>query len=235
MTIKNNFEKWLFVVLVTLVSVTASLCLSWAASEDGLHRAALIPALGVPLFVAPTASLWIATMMLRIQELNRKLVYLARHDHMTALLTRRAFFEELDALGTAKTGSVLVADIDRFKSINDTYGHQIGDQVIRQVASIFISKGEPNGISARFGGEEFVLFFPGESLQHAKIRAEAIRSAVENQLVRISEQDLGFTLSIGVDYFDGTRSLDQVLHAADQALYEAKRSGRNRVVCSATA
>lgn len=233
MTIKNNSEKWICVFLITLFSIVASLLLTWAASADGLRMESLIPALGVPLIVAPTASFWIATMMLRIHELNRQLEHLARHDHMTALLTRRAFFEEFEASGARKTGSIIVADIDRFKTINDTYGHQIGDRVIREVASILKDKGEPDGISARFGGEEFVSFYPGECLQHAEIRAEAIRSAVENQSIQVSGKELGFTLSIGVDFFDGTRPLDQVLHAADQALYEAKRTGRNRVVCNA--
>ncbi|MCK7615707.1 GGDEF domain-containing protein [Roseibium sediminicola] len=230
MTIKNSFERLLFVFVTTLVSVTASLLLSWAASANGLDRATLIPAVGVPLMVAPTVSFWIATMMLRIQDLNRQLLFLARHDDMTALLTRRAFFEEFGTTGTSKAGSIIVADIDRFKAINDTYGHKIGDRVIREVANILKDKGKSDGISARFGGEEFVSFYPDECLQHAAIRAEAIRSAVENQSIQVSGKELGITLSIGVDFFDGTRPLDEVLHAADQALYEAKKTGRNKVV-----
>ncbi|POF28414.1 GGDEF domain-containing protein [Roseibium marinum] len=230
MTIRNNTEKWVFIFFVSLVSVGGSLLLTWIAAPDGLNPDSLVPAIGVPLMIAPVVSLWFAGMMLRIQELNRQLEHLVRHDQMTSLLTRRAFFDNFEELGMKNSGSILVADIDRFKTINDTYGHQIGDRVIREVASILKARSKPDGFAARFGGEEFVSFYPGECIQHAEIRAETIRAAVESQTIQVSGRELSFTLSIGVEFFDGSRPLDQVLHAADEALYEAKREGRNRVV-----
>ena len=230
MTVKNETEVAVFVFVVTFVSVAASLLITWAFSPNGLEKSALIPALTVPLVVAPVTTLWVAKLMLRIHKLNRQLEYLVRHDQMTGLLTRGAFFEKLEKLDRAKTGSVMMLDIDKFKMINDTHGHHAGDRVIRQVADVLKDKTKPDGSAARFGGEEFVTFYPDECIQHAEMRAEAIRQAVESQSVLVSGKELRCTLSVGLGIFDGTRPLDEVLRSVDEALYEAKETGRNRVV-----
>ena len=225
MTIKNNFDKWMFVLLVTAASVAGSLLLVGLFTEHGLEPEFIVPAILVPMIVAPIATLWMAQMMLRIHALNQQLRFLVRHDQMTGLLNRGAFFEGIGG----KSGAVMMLDIDRFKVINDTYGHHAGDLIIRQVATILKEKSEPEGSAARFGGEEFVTFYPNECLAHAELRAEAIRSAVESQSVLVSGKSLSCTLSIGVDVFDGSRPLDEVLGSADAALYRAKTSGRNRI------
>ncbi|MEX0285111.1 MAG: GGDEF domain-containing protein [Paracoccaceae bacterium] len=230
MRIAKATQKWVFVAVVTAVSLFSSVAITYLVSSSGLTRSALIPSVGVPMIVAPLMAYWAANMMLRINELNRHLEHLLRHDQMTGLLNRRAFLERLETPGQMPSGTVLFADIDRFKSINDTYGHAVGDQVIRDVATILKTKSEPDGLAARFGGEEFVTYYPDDCVQHAHIRAEAIRSAVENQSMVVDGKVLKYTLSIGLDVFDGKRSLDDVLQAADEALYNAKRSGRNQVM-----
>lgn len=231
MTIKNNFDKWLFVFLVTAASVAASLLLVGLFTEHGLEPEFIGPTILVPMIIAPIATLWMAKMMLRIHALNQQLQFLVQHDQMTGLLNRGAFFERVEG----KHGAVMMLDIDRFKAINDTHGHNAGDLIIRQVASILKEKSEPAGAAARFGGEEFMTFYPDECLAHAELRAEAIRSAVESQSVLVSGKTLSCTLSIGVDVFDGSRPLDEVLSSADAALYRAKISGRNRIESHETA
>lgn len=230
MGIKTKSDVVVFAIIVTLGSLCASLLLTWAVSGNGLTPHGLIPATLVPSIVAPLASFWIARMMVRIHELNQRLEFLLRHDQMTGLLTRAAFFQGIEQESGAKNGAVLMADIDRFKSINDTFGHHAGDCVIREVSNILRQGAEPDGLAARFGGEEFVAFLPDADLRHAELRAEAIRAAVENQSISVEGSDLSCTLSIGVEVFDGSQPLDDVLRAADQALYMAKSNGRNRVV-----
>ncbi|MBO6603985.1 MAG: GGDEF domain-containing protein [Roseicyclus sp.] len=228
--VRNTTEKWVFVAIVSTISISASVILTGLTAPFGLREGALLPALLVPLCVALPTSLWTAGMLLNIHRLNRRLEYLVSHDQMTNLLNRSHFFRRFDVLGAGTTGAIMIADIDSFKSINDTYGHRAGDAVIHRIAAILQRGVEPDGFFARFGGEEFVGYLPGEEMEHAQFRAEAIRAAVESQSIRVSGQDLSCTVSIGVQLYDGTCPLDQVLHAADEALYEAKTAGRNRVV-----
>ncbi|WP_428524546.1 GGDEF domain-containing protein [Roseibium sp.] len=232
MTVKNETEMLIFVLLVTFVSVAASLLLTWIFAPNGLETAALIPAVTVPLLVAPVTTLWVGKLMLRIHKLNEQLAHLVRHDQMTGLLTRVAFLEEFEQSGQTNTGFVMVLDIDRFKEINDTHGHLAGDLIIREVANILKDNTRPDGSAARFGGEEFVTFYPDTSIQHAEMRAEAIRCAVERQDVLVSGRELNCTVSVGLEVFDGSRPLVEVLQSADEALYKAKETGRNRVVRS---
>lgn len=149
---------------------------------------------------------------------------------MTQLLTRRSFLQRLASLGPDLQGVLMMADIDRFKSINDTYGHLIGDKVIQSVAQIIRQAMASDGMAARFGGEEFVAFLPITEPRLAILRAEAIRQAVEDQRVLESGMDLGCTISIGLSEIAGASQIETVLNVADQALYRAKSEGRNRLV-----
>ena len=230
MRIRTSADKWIFVVAVTAVSVLLSLVVTSFVSPVGLTAEVVLVAITVPSCVAPCVALLMAKMMLQIHTLNRQLERMVRHDQMTGLLTRGAFFERVADVAEPRPGAVLLSDIDRFKEINDTFGHDAGDQVIRSVGQTLLDDAKPEGVAARFGGEEFVSFYPDLDLEHAELRADAIRSAVENQSIRVSGRDLSCTLSIGVGYFDGHQPLDEVLQRADEALYAAKGEGRNRVV-----
>ena len=229
MIIKTNTGKWLFVAVVTLGSVLLSLTVTWLVSPETALTTGLRIAVIVPLIVAPIASLVAAQMMLRIYRLNQRLHYMAHHDQMTGLLNRKAFFDGVEQAATA-TGSVILADIDKFKSINDTYGHQVGDVVICKVAEILRDKSRQNGIAARLGGEEFVAFYPDTCVTEATQRAEDIRTTIAAQTLDVDGTTIHCTLSIGIAFCDGARPMDDYLKAADQALYSAKRAGRNQVI-----
>ena len=133
----------------------------------------------------------------------------------------------------------MLLDIDKFKRINDNYGHQTGDEVLRVVASIIQSQLRTGDTVARYGGEEFVVLLPRATQQHAQEIAERIRCSIAGKELRaVSGESLFTTISIGISIFipetssgDHTQIGESLLAASDKALYQAKHGGRNRVVC----
>jgi diguanylate cyclase (GGDEF)-like protein len=126
--------------------------------------------------------------------------------------------------------TVGVADIDRFKSINDSYGHAVGDAVLRAVAAAICAVARDTDVVARLGGEEFGLIFPNTSLDQASQIAERIRGAIAaTRLPQENAAPVDVTISIGLARLNGRHSLADALARADAALYAAKGNGRNRV------
>ena len=175
----------------------------------------------------------IADLKVRIADIRSE----ALTDPLTGLANRRAFNEQLnDQISKAGTQgntlSLLMLDIDHFKSFNDTYGHQLGDEVIRLVAGCMSAKTKEQDTTARYGGEEFSIVLPDTSLHEAETVAETIRLAVAGQKIvrKASRQTLGsVTLSIGVAQYRSGDSDDDLIARADAALYSAKHAGRNCV------
>jgi len=131
---------------------------------------------------------------------------------------------------------VVVFDIDHFKRFNDTYGHQVGDEVLRHVAALAAASIRGEDAAGRVGGEEFVLLLPGQDAGRAADAAERLRRAIESTPLRSEAGDLAVTVSGGVAVFpeDG-EGWDPLFAAADERLYEAKRAGRNRIVTAGVA
>jgi len=159
--------------------------------------------------------------------LHAELQRMANRDTLTGLHVRRHLDERIHAhqLEGSK-GALLVIDIDRFKQVNDTYGHQIGDSILQQISSIMKSSIRMTDVSARWGGEELAIYFPETTLDEALLVAERIRSLVEE------ETDPSVTVSCGVAEWsqdNGTISVESLFYRADMALYQAKHSGRNRI------
>jgi two-component system cell cycle response regulator len=131
---------------------------------------------------------------------------------------------------------VLVVDIDHFKKINDSFGHDVGDEVLREFAVRLASNVRAVDLPVRFGGEEFVIVMPGTGLELAGRIADRIRTQVAGQPFRVmgGKELLTVTVSIGVAAsLDGEAKADTLLQRADGALYEAKSSGRNKVIARA--
>jgi len=122
----------------------------------------------------------------------------------------------------------LIIDVDHFKAVNDTYGHLVGDLALKRVANTLVHELRHSDVCARFGGEEFIVFLPYTDLANAMLTAEKLRCAIEAQLIEFDGGTLRLTASCGVCSMDMT--LDEMVAKADEALYQAKRSGRNRVV-----
>jgi diguanylate cyclase (GGDEF)-like protein len=156
-------------------------------------------------------------------------------DPLTGVANRRAFFERGgEILRRAQTDGqpvvLLMFDLDRFKSINDTFGHQAGDQVLSRFCDVARGAMRSRDLFGRFGGEEFAALMPGMSLRVASAIAEDIRAAFSRTPIRIGSENASVTVSVGLAASsDSGRSLDQLFTAADRALYRAKAKGRNCV------
>ncbi|MBO6511418.1 MAG: GGDEF domain-containing protein [Roseibium sp.] len=229
MRVRNEKEKWRQVAFVSIASVLVSLAATHFVSPTGLSWTSFLPATVVPLIIAPVASLWAANIILALHRSNLRLEHLLLHDPMTGLLNRTAFFDFFDTEQNDTGGTVLMLDIDKFKSINDTFGHQVGDLVIKQAANVMSENTPQNGKVARLGGEEFAIFLPDRPINKGLALAEKIRSAFEVELREVGPDKVSCTISIGVDYRNDGEPIDTVLNRADKALYLAKNSGRNCV------
>ena len=184
-------------------------------------------------FIIPIiAGLIFGLMMAHIKALSAQLRELAFTDSLTKIYNRLHFAHFLDAeidkarrYGT--TFSIIFFDLDHFKLINDTYGHQVGDEVLEQVTKLVDSMNRKADIFARYGGEEFIILTPETDISGAMIHAERLRDKIE----KYNFKTVGhLTSSFGVTEFKGENdSIEELLDRADIALYQAKELGRNRV------
>ncbi|MDR2542595.1 MAG: diguanylate cyclase [Treponema sp.] len=176
----------------------------------------------------------------QIQIINqlRTIEHLSMIDQLTNLPNRRSFDNRLriewqHAIREKTPISILIMDLDKFKYLNDTYGHQCGDFVLQEVAKIFFNSLRRSGdFTARWGGEEFVVLLPNTPLSGAVDFAEMIRSSVENSSIKyLDDYILNITISIGINSLipDQCNSIDDFISLADKGLYLAKQAGRNRV------
>jgi len=164
---------------------------------------------------------------------------LASCDALTGLFNRRHFFENAatllkEARARKQTSSVAILDIDHFKRLNDSHGHEIGDQALRSVARCLMQSVEGTGnLLARLGGEEFAILFAGTNPAAAMRLCDHIRLDVSHESLLAGEQSLGVTVSVGIAEVGEGEPFDHYVNAADRALYKAKQDGRNRVCIGA--
>jgi len=175
----------------------------------------------------------------QLNELVEELDFVARHDQLTGLLNRGGAMESaqsaLASCGlTGRPFGVAVFDLDLFKAVNDTFGHLIGDETLQSLATAMRHAARTDDIVGRFGGEEFIAFLPGASLEQATMTAERIRQAVSQAtIVAGDEARIRVTISAGVAVIPScAASLSDAIRVADARLFMAKRLGRNRVVSS---
>ncbi|KIC80721.1 GGDEF domain-containing protein [Pseudomonas sp. C5pp] len=233
--------------LVSLLTLTAGSTLIVAVAQNLMHFSVPQSEPGVTTLMS--ARLGIAMLVLGplvvacVSQANRSLMARLAHqasiDHLTGVLTRSAFTRRANALlesrqqhAQALPLTLMMLDIDHFKSINDVHGHAVGDQVLRQFASTLQDQLHDGELFARLGGEEFVVILPGLAPDRAKFTAERLRRAVQDLHVMQAGQSLQITVSIGLAGCATDMpapTLDELLARADQALYRAKAHGRNRV------
>ena len=170
-----------------------------------------------------------------VQALNHQLAELAIHDPLTGLYNRRFMEQSLEnelirARREGSPVSVVMCDLDHFKSVNDLHGHQAGDKVLRTFSSMAKRKCRGSDIASRYGGEEFLLVFPGMPAELAATRAESVRSATAAARITAGSRTVHVTASFGVaEYPTHGETWEEIVAAADEAQYRAKAAGRNQV------
>lgn len=169
-----------------------------------------------------------------LEDSNRELEHIARYDFLSGLLNRMNLYalmeKEIERAvrhGTPLTG--IMIDIDHFKPINDNYGHQVGDQVIRELGRRLIATLRKYDHAGRYGGEEFFVILPNTDLEGAKNIAERFRSSLDTEKMIVGEQEFRVTASLGVAQYRSGESRDAWITRADKAMYMAKEMGRNRI------
>ena len=178
-------------------------------------------------------------MVAKVSLFASKLQREANYDALSGIFNRRAFnLQSAQQFNKSRENdqplSVLMCDVDFFKNVNDTYGHSTGDEVIKMVAQVMLENTRNSDLVARYGGEEFIALLPRTSKHEASIVAEKIRRSIESIEINIDNHQLRFTISIGISDLKSTDSnIDNVILRADEALYNAKESGRNQVLMSA--
>ncbi len=170
-----------------------------------------------------------------LEKAHRELELSANTDPLTKLLNRRGMADKLDNEKfryerNKKAFSIILCDIDHFKKINDNYGHDAGDYILREVAKILNSASRKPDIFCRWGGEEFLALLPETDLKGGAILAEKLRATIEGNDFIFHSNKIPVTLSFGLCEFDETMTIDNCIKMADRCLYLAKEAGRNQLI-----
>ena len=170
------------------------------------------------------------------EHLLAKLSELTVTDELTGLFNRRKFNLELEAFFTRhqRVGEIfglLILDIDHFKKVNDTFGHQTGDMVLRRLSKTLKENLRSIDLAFRYGGEEFAVLLPGVNLDELKFVADRLRQAVKKIKDWVMNTELKITISVGGVLADEADTVTRLIELADQRLYQAKNTGRNKVIC----
>lgn len=169
-------------------------------------------------------------------DLSEEMKILAMTDSLTHTLNRRGFFESVEKstnklLGRAQHIAVVLWDIDKFKSVNDRFGHAAGDKVLIEIVKLIEPYLDQEDLLARMGGEEFVLLLNRSEKENTRKAIETIRKAIENSDIHFGPKQINVTASFGAVFLESeSASIEKAIDIADNALYRAKKDGRNRVV-----
>jgi diguanylate cyclase (GGDEF)-like protein len=221
--------------IMTFLSAVLSACIAWLFSfviNVPNYSTHIFLAFVIPFFVTPVFSYLSALSMRDLQRARRKAVDLARLDMLTGLGNRRAFFDAARKLTDEPGAShaskgVLYIDIDHFKSINDRYGHEGGDVVLKHFADLLRSCTRSNDLVARLGGEEFAIHVVDIEPTGLAAIANGLIARVRTSEIEFAGHRIRYTVSIGGAMGEGAMSIDRLLSLADIQLYEVKHAGRN--------
>lgn len=247
-----QMEQWaiIFIIVISLIVIAIVVVMQWHIVEGGFSQRleiisqslARVPKTFEETEIPVIGNDEIALMARRLEKLLEKALQIqlmATTDDLTQVANRRYFFQQVDieikrAKRSGREATVLVLDIDFFKSINDTYGHDVGDMVLKTVANTCKNCVRITDILARMGGEEFAIFSPETTLEDGQILAERIRRTIEMlEIDLLDGTRVQVSISVGVAKLSCLcLDINQALKKADSALYRAKKEGRNQVVVS---
>lgn len=221
------------VVVITAAEQKEAL---YSALEAGANDFLRKPVDDLELIARANNMLQLRARQLELAEANDRLLVLATTDSLTGLANRRHFLEKLQeeisrSQRYGRPFSVAMVDADHFKSVNDTYGHDIGDKVLQRLSNLMTGAARDVDCVGRLGGEEFAILLPETAVEGAKVFCERLLAHIREAEVDTGGEPLRFTVSIGLtEVCQGETKTDVILNRADEALYEAKEGGRDRVV-----
>ncbi len=169
----------------------------------------------------------------KLMKYNDRLLREANTDKLTGLYNRRRADEYLKVVEESNDGqpiSIAIGDIDFFKKVNDTYGHDAGDEVLKFISSIMMTTCREGTFLARWGGEEFLIVFPDCNGDNAYIAVERLRADIEDSVINIGDDAVNVTMTFGLSEYSFSRNSEETIKEADEKLYLGKQGGRNRVV-----
>jgi diguanylate cyclase len=230
---------YILTVVGTAVCAMVAFAIDGYSFESGDWRLGerWINNLVIPAVVAPPFFFFLLSKLRQLSLAHRELMTVASTDQLTNCLNRRAFLglvegylDQVKANAARSSGAMLVLDVDHFKSINDRYGHDGGDEALKLIATTVKSNVRDFDLVARLGGEEFGVFLPGADPTHTRMVAERIRSAVAALPFPSDSRRQSLTLSVGGATFQGRPvTFSELFRCADSRLYAAKNAGRNCV------
>lgn len=236
--VESSGQVFVLLALITLISVAAPV-LSVAtalAFMPGLpaesYWGILALSAAIPLLIAPPIAVGALSILRLLTITIDRLDNCLRYDSLTGVLSRVYLLSQIRELLT-RGGSFLMIDADHFKSVNDTYGHEVGDEALKRLAEVLKTALPPDALVGRLGGEEFGAFLPKLASFEAASVGNGLCEAVRRSGKVIAGRNINLTISIGVAFHRRESTFEQTVKFADEALYHAKRSGRDR--CHITA
>jgi diguanylate cyclase (GGDEF)-like protein len=225
-------------LIVTLLSVFFSLSLYLIIAnllKDHIYLSGIVASMLIPALIAPWFSWYFVKSFMKLHRLELEMRELATFDSLTKVYTRKMFFENAKNIfelnkRDKKPFSVLYIDLDNFKPINDTFGHHIGDEVLKVFGKILLENKRKSDIVGRTGSEEFAIVLPQTNQFDAYEYAEKIRIKVSEINLEYEDVKLNFTISIGVASYNRNKTLKEIFTYADESLYKAKKEAKNKVV-----
>lgn len=234
---RNKKDVWVSAGIISLIACGSSqlavFLLYLAGGADAFHMEnAMLTALILPVLISVPITYFIGRTGIYLNEAQGELRRLADTDPLTGLSNRRSFFAEAKEVveGGQRPCALLVLDADHFKDLNDNYGHAVGDAALISIADVLRSSFRSSDLICRVGGEEFAVLLPGISIEQATKMAQRLVDSVADSPLTIGNAIITYSVSCGVAGARANEELSEFFKRADDAMYAAKRFGRNRVV-----
>lgn len=226
----------LFSTFAVVISLLSTLVITTLLNLIGIETnlsAGLWISIFVTLSIAPIMSWYMIGLFLRVDQLETEMRDLATYDSLTGLLTKREFLERASyfhkvALREGLPYSLIIADLDNFKEINDHFGHLTGDQTLETFGAAILDNLRESDLACRFGGDEFLFFLPNSTREQAELFGNRLHAVIEDA-IDCSGLEIDLSISLGIASYPelSGENVEDMISAADNALYRAKRSGGN--------
>lgn len=218
---------------LTVLSILASVGITYFVTQyldGGSSQTAISIAILVPLIVAPLFSYTLLRLLFQLDAAETRLRQISIKDDLTRVYNRRHFIEHTQeqwerAVRYGEEFAIIIFDIDNFKQVNDTYGHLVGDQVLRELSQVCVREARATDMFARYGGDEFVYLIPNSGAIDIQEFMKRVQNRLSEKVMKIGQNEIRITVSMGASRFDDeVPDFETILNRADQALYTAKRT-----------